>query len=97
MVSEPQENLAEAADVEKNRPALINMPSKGKKRRHGSGGGVRSESLIFITSWHSLIGIAAEAIVTRSAAKGRAVDDQAEAAAGTMSKRHAEDSDNVSK
>jgi hypothetical protein len=42
-------------------------------------------------------GIAAEAIVTRSAANRRAVDDNADAAAGDMSNRQADDGENVSK
>jgi hypothetical protein len=72
MASEPQDNLAEAGDVEKNMPSatsstedlvsesnnlaaergtITNMPSKGKKRRRGYSGGVRSEFLILITLW----------------------------------------------
>jgi hypothetical protein len=41
--------------------------------------------------------IAAEAIVTRSAAKWRDVSDQVDTTAATMSKRQAEGSENVSK
>lgn len=41
--------------------------------------------------------ISAEGIVTRSAARGSAVDDHAEATASTTPKRHTEDNGKVSK
>jgi hypothetical protein len=45
LVSE-QNNLAEERDT------IINMPSKGNKRRRGSSSGVRSESFMHMSFWH---------------------------------------------
>ena len=87
-VLEPSNNSAEEVD------AQIDMPSKGKKRQRASSNVVYCGSLIYGKVMLSSE-IASKAVLTRSAAKGRANNGQVEAM--TTSKTHAEGSNDVSK